>query len=304
MSDAPLYILYAQHGWADTHREIQQMARSIADPQAMVIAPDLGYLRTWWRIQPLIEQVDQIASNLHQRYPTLPKRIIGHSMGGLIWLEVLNRHPDWWPQIEFLSLIASPIGGADWGRIIDPMRLGVGIARDLGTNRRTLAQNIAQHIPTQIIAGNSDGGSDGTVPLQCTQFTGARYVELNGIKHEKLKNHPAVAQAIQQFWANPSLISASEAQLVPPSGPIYDIIQQLRAIRGMTDAHYRDFPKAKGWADLTDRLNLRTWKNPAGVHHVFLADRDNRCWFAGYVGWLDTDELYRALKTIKATYQP
>jgi Serine aminopeptidase, S33 len=304
MADTPLYILYAQHGWADTHREIQQMARKMAHVQAMVIAPDLGYLRTWWRIQPLIEDVDQIASKLHQRYPNCPKRIIGHSMGGLIWLEVLKRHPDWWPTIEFLTLVASPVGGSDWGRIVDPMRAGIGIARDLGTNRRELAETIAQQIPTQIIAGNSDGGSDGTVTLQCTQFAGARYVELSGIKHEKLKNHPAVAEAISQFWADPNFIAPSETQLAPTTGPIYDVIQRLRSIQGMTDAHYRDFPKAKPWALLNHDLSLHTWKNPAGVHHVFLADRDNRCWFAGYVGWFDTDRLYHTLKAIKAAYQP
>jgi pimeloyl-ACP methyl ester carboxylesterase len=294
----PDYILYAQHGWADTNQDISSLGRAIASPWAEVVSPNLGYLNTWWRMMPLIDRVDRIATAYRRRYPETPSRIIGHSMGGLIWLELLNRHPDWWPWIERLTLIGSPVGGADLGRIIDPFQWGIGIARDLGLNRRALAERIALKIPTQIIAGNFDGGSDGLVTLQGTQFSHAQYVELTGLKHAQLKTHPAVARAIQDFWKSPPSL--------PDPNPIDQlreaVITQLNRIPGITDAHYRDFPKAQVWAPLANGYSLRTWKNPLGVHHVFLADGDNLCHFGGFVGWIHTQELYQTLTVIKETY--
>ncbi|MEO0455283.1 MAG: lysophospholipase [Cyanobacteria bacterium P01_A01_bin.114] len=296
--ESPSYILFAQHGWADTHTQISQLARSLTPGQAAMVAPNLGFVKTWWRIEPLVAQVEKIAAKHCEEAPDLPKRIVGHSMGGLIWLEVLNRNPQWWPQIQSLTLVASPVGGADLGRIFDPMGWGIGIARDLGTNRRFLAERIAQHIPTQIIASDMDGGSDGTVTLQCTQFRHAQYVKLSGIHHSRLKAHPEVAAAIVDFWANPT----RPATATDPTCD--DVVDQLRAIPGMTDAHYRDFGKAQVWATLKDGLTLRVRKNLLGIHHVFLADRDDTCQFAGFVGWLDTAAMYEVLNGIRTDFGP
>ncbi|MEL6900096.1 MAG: alpha/beta hydrolase, partial [Cyanobacteria bacterium J06606_4] len=109
----PDYILYAQHGWADINQGIGTLAKQIASPEARVIVPNLGFINTWIRIAPLIDRVEAIALQTHSEHPEAPLRIVGHSMGGLIWLEVLSRHPEWWPQVESLVLVASPVGGAD-----------------------------------------------------------------------------------------------------------------------------------------------------------------------------------------------
>ncbi|MEL6136766.1 MAG: alpha/beta hydrolase [Cyanobacteria bacterium J06628_6] len=288
----PSYLMFAQHGWADTNTDIQRWANALADTDAVVIAPNLGFWRTWWRMAPLVDEVDRIASAWHQRYPTRPKRIVGHSMGGLIWLEVLNRHPDWWPTVERLSLVGSPVGGSDLGRILDPFGWGLGVAPDLGRNRRPLAEKIAQGIPTQIVTSNFDGGSDGTVPLYCSRFRHAQYVELSGIPHDALKRHPFVARVVQHFWQNAPVADASQDLQIDV------VIAQLQSVPGMTDAHERDFAKSHLWARLPNSLSLRTWVNPFGVHHVFLADRDNRCRFAGFVGWIHTAGLYQTLQAI------
>ena len=92
MSETPDFILYAQHGWADSSREITALAQSLASPQTKVVTPNLGFVKTWLRIEPLIDHVEQVAIDMLATYPETPIRIIGHSMGGLIWLEVLNRH--------------------------------------------------------------------------------------------------------------------------------------------------------------------------------------------------------------------
>ncbi|MEM7062777.1 MAG: alpha/beta fold hydrolase, partial [Cyanobacteria bacterium P01_B01_bin.77] len=263
----------------------------------VVMAPKLGLIKPWGGLAPFVADVEGVAIATRQRYPDRPWRIVGHSMGGLIWLELLQRHPDWWPQVVSVSLVSSPVGGADLGRIFDPYRWGIGIARDLGTDRRPIAEQLAQHIPIQTIASDYDGGSDGTVPIQCSQFRHARYTQLSGIRHDNTKDHPAVITAIQDFWAAPT----ARANIL--EDPVEDIIVvALQAIPGMTDAHRRDFYRALPWAKLGNGFTLRTWRHPLGIHHVFLADSQNRCRFAGFVGWPDTRGLYDGLTAIKQRY--
>ena len=293
------YILFVQHGWHDTNRRVYRLGQTLADEQTEVIAPNLGLIKTWWRIEPLISEVEKVAISTQQRYPDRPWRIIGHSMGGLIWLEVLQRHPEWWSKITSVSLVSSPVGGADLGRIFDPFRWGIGIARDLGTNRRHIAEQLARQIPVQTIASDYDGGSDGTVPLQCSQFRHASYTQLSGIRHDNTKDHPDVTAAIQRFWT--MLPNAALPNTIPD--PTEDaIISKLQSIPGITDAHFRGFSQANVWATLVHGFTLRLWCNSLGIHHVFLADAENRCRFAGFVGWPDTKNLYANLAIIKQRF--
>ncbi|MEL6816023.1 MAG: alpha/beta fold hydrolase [Cyanobacteria bacterium J06598_3] len=296
----PDYILYAQHGWADEHRGIRKLAQQIASPNAEVIAPNLGFINTWIRINPLVDKVEAIAARTQATYPSTPLRIVGHSMGGLIWLEVLARHPEWWPQVESLVLVGSPVGGADLSRMFDPFEWGIGIAKDLGTNRRALAEQIAAKVPTLIIAGDYDGGSDGVVPVECTKVHLASYVTVNNINHASLKKHPAVGDIIQQFWQ-----SADHLCVPSPIETSCDrIIRQLQAIPGITDAHYRGFKKSEQWALLPNGLALRTWRSPLNIHHVFLSNYMGDCLFAGFVGWPHTQALYDALCEIRVGRVP
>ncbi|NET30438.1 MAG: alpha/beta hydrolase [Cyanothece sp. SIO1E1] len=292
------FVLYAQHGWADDSRAIATLAQAVAPTQAQIIAPDLGWVRTWLRIQPLIQQVEQVAIDTLSRYPDLPMKIIGHSMGGLIWLEVLHRHPEWWSQVEALVLVASPVGGADLARILDPFGIGIGIARDLGINRRAMAEAIAATIPTLIIAGDTDAGSDGTITLESTKFNHAQFMRLPDLSHAVLKNHPAVADAICNFWAHPDVPTPNLEALDFKT----QLIQRLQQIKGLTDAHQRDFRRSKVVIRFKNGLSLRTWRNPLQVAHIFVADPADRCLYAGFVGWVHTDDLHQALEEIKQRY--
>ncbi|MEQ9550030.1 MAG: alpha/beta hydrolase [Coleofasciculus sp. G3-WIS-01] len=207
MSDTPDYILFAQHGWADTEVAIAAMAQTLATPQTLVITPNLGWLKTWWRIKPLIKQVDEIATETIAKYPDTPIRIIGYSLGGLVWVELLNRHPEWWTQVESLVLVASPIGGVDLARNFTFLGMGVGIAGAMLDNRRQMAESIAKVIPTLVIAGDVGGGTDGAVTLEETKVPGANFFYLPTLSHPTLKNHPAVAEVIRDFWQNPVIIN-------------------------------------------------------------------------------------------------
>ncbi len=200
MFNAPDYLLFAQHGWADTSVTMRTLANRLRLENTVVITPNLGYYRTWWRIEPLIAQVSAIAQYYLHHFPHVPIRIIGHSMGGLIWLEILKNHPEWWSRVESLVLIASPIKGAELARIIDPLRLGIGVATELAKNRQTLAENIAKFIPTLSIASNYFLRTDGTISVRSTQFNYAKCICISGVSHADLRIAPPVIHSIREFW--------------------------------------------------------------------------------------------------------
>jgi alpha-beta hydrolase superfamily lysophospholipase len=98
----PSYLVFSQHGMVDTYHAMEALAKRSSGELDRVIAPDLGYLNTLFSIEPLIEKVETIAAREIRNYPDVPLRIIGCSLGGVIWTEILTRHPEWWPQVESL----------------------------------------------------------------------------------------------------------------------------------------------------------------------------------------------------------
>ncbi len=238
MNDIPDLIIFAQHGWADSNEEISKLANTLATEKTKIISPNLGWVKTWLTMTPLVEIVSQKAQETLEQYPNIPWRIIGHSMGGLIWLEVLQKHPQWWEKIHSLILIASPVGGADLARIIDPLSIGVGIAADLGKNRRFIADRITKIVPTLVIAGNIDNGSDGTIPVSSTKLSYGHFVCLPNLSHSQLKNHPSVVDIIEKFWK-----TSPTPALFEKDFPTV-LIDRLQLIPGMTDGHPREFEKA------------------------------------------------------------
>jgi pimeloyl-ACP methyl ester carboxylesterase len=289
------YILFTQHGWADTNQSMMALAEQLVGENGQIVAPCLNYAMTWLRMAPLIDEVDALATATLARQPSLPLRMVGHSMGGLIWLEVLNRHPEWWGRVEFLVLVASPVGGADLGRILDPLQVGVGVAADLGRDRRPLAARIAATIQTLSIAGDIDGGSDGTIPVESTRVPNAQFVCLPGLSHATLRCHPQVVEQIQKFWAGEPL---SDPLVIHP------LVHRLRQIPGMTDAHRRDFARATPWHTFADGTSLSLWLSPLGIHHVFLASAQGDCLYSGYVGWLHTGEMWHDLEALRSADVP
>lgn len=73
----------------------------------------------------------------------------------------------------------------------------------------------------------------------------------------------------------------------------------LESVPGLTPAHPRDFNSARPIARLQDGTTLRTWKNLAGVDHVFLADYNDRMIYGGFVGWIHREGLHQAIARIK-----
>lgn len=288
----PERLIFAQHGWSDTGKYLGELVRSVAPEQSEVVAPSLKFVNTWLRIEPLVSEKEAIVQSFLTRYPDLPMRVVAHSMGGLIWTELLHRHPDWWERVESFVLVGSPIGGSDVARLIDPWGLGLGIARDLGRDRRNLAEQIAQKIPTLVIATDLGNGSDGLVAVEATKVPGSEFKLLSKVAHAAMRYSPEVAQEIQAFWQRPGV----EPEVLSPVAE--GVIRSLRSVPGMTAAGYRDFAKAKVRCELGDGITLRTWKNPAQVQHIYVADAAGSCLFAGYVGWGHRRGLGRVVEEV------
>ncbi|MGB5711397.1 MAG: lysophospholipase [Waterburya sp.] len=288
----PECLLFAQHGWADTSNDISRLAQAAADSQTLIISPSLGLLKTFIRIEPLIEKLEKIASQTIKDHPDTSIKIVGHSMGGLLWLEVLNRNPQWWHKVHSLILLGSPVGGSNIARIIDPLGIGIGTARDLGKNRRAIAEKLAQHIPTLSVASDIGLGTDGLVTLENTKFNYAHLQLVSDIPHSAMKYHPEIIPVMQNFWANPQL------GFSPERNQLNQFIQRLRSIPGMTDADYRNFERSQIIATLADGSTLHIWNNPLGVPHVYLG-KGQRCIYAGYVGLIHAWGLRQAIKDIQ-----
>lgn len=289
------YLVFSQHGMVDTPHAMELLAkRNSSDLNSRIIAPNLGFLNTLFNIEPLIAKVEGVAIREIRNYPDIPIRIIASSLGGVIWTEILTRHPEWWPNIESWVLLGSPIGGAHLAKMVDPLSLmSFTIAQDLGIDRRGLAESIARQIPTLIVAGDSDSGSDGTVLVQTTQFKYARFVCIPGVNHPGLRFSEAVDSVIQDFWTeNPKTIVLSDDRSVMAT------ISQLRSVPGMTDAHPKDFERSQPIMTLKDGTILRTWDNLLGVKHIFLENDRGECEFGGYVGWVHRDGLDRAIDAV------
>jgi hypothetical protein len=78
-----------------------------------------------------------------------------------------------------------------------------------------------------------------------------------------------------------------------------DAIAILEQVPGMTAAHHRDFKQSHPIIRLRDGAAVRTWKNPLGVDHVFVADSHDRMVYGGYVGWIHSEGLNSAIAQIR-----
>ncbi|MDJ0568602.1 MAG: alpha/beta hydrolase [Pleurocapsa sp. MO_192.B19] len=289
----PQFLLFAQHGWADTGNDIGRLAKAAADSQTLITSPSLGLIKTFIRIEPLVQQVEQIATRVIKNHPYIPIKIMGHSMGGLIWLEVLNRNPQWWEKVHSFILLGSPVGGSNIARLIDPLGIGIGTARDLGKNRRDIAEKIAQQIPTLSIASDVNMGSDGLVTVENTKFAHANWLLISDIPHHMMKCHAEMIPLIQNFWANPNL------GLPPKEDFASQFIQRLRSVPGMTDADYQNFGRSQVIMSFADGTTIHTCNNLLGINHIFVGKERQKCLYAGYVGLIHTFGLRKAIAEIR-----
>jgi len=202
MSTQPQTILFAQHGMTDLSgcQTIARLASALELKDTLIVAPELHWVRTLFYLEPLIQSVQAVVLENLCNYPEIPIRIIATSMGGVLWVELLDRHLEWWSRVHSFVLLGAPIGGSHIARKVDPFGWGIGIAKDLAIDRSAIAQKIAAKIPTLVIASDCGNGHDGIVTVESTVIRGAEFVCLSGVSHPDLRCDVAVMREIWKFW--------------------------------------------------------------------------------------------------------
>ncbi len=76
----------------------------------------------------------------------------------------------------------------------------------------------------------------------------------------------------------------------------------MNQVPGMTQAHSRDFNRAVPKFDLCDGSVVKTWGNPVGVDHVFIADKSGNMIFGGFVGWIHSDGFHQTIAQIQKDF--
>jgi pimeloyl-ACP methyl ester carboxylesterase len=290
MDDAPTQpetLLFFQHGWADTNQTMQRFGEALALPGERVIAPSLGYVRTWLRIEPLIEIVEREAERALAEHPDARIRIVGHSMGGLIWIELLTRHPEWLVRTDRLVLAGCPVGGAELAGILDP--LGLTIARDLRIDRRARAEAIAAVVPTLTIVGDLLGPHDGTISHESARLQNARFVRMPSSSHAALRNSPLVSRLVRAFFEQPTT----------PTTDLAPITERVNAVPGIRPAEPQLLRLARVSVMLADGTTIRTLSIVPGVELVFVVDGEGCCVYAGAAPWSSRSALRQALDEIR-----
>jgi pimeloyl-ACP methyl ester carboxylesterase len=277
-------LLFAQHGWADTNQAMQRFGEAVASPGSLVIAPNLGYVRTWLRIEPLIEIVEHEAARALAEYPQARIRAVGHSMGGLIWIELLTRHPDWLARTDRLALVGCPVGGSELAGLLDP--LGLTIGRDLRMDRRAKAEAIAAVVPTLTIVGDLFGPHDGTVTHESARVANARFVLTPSASHAALRTSPLVTRLVRAFFEEPT----------PPETDLADLVARIQGVPGIRTADPFLLRLANVVLLLADGSTVRTLNVIPGVELVFVTDGAGRCAYAGAVQSSNREALRRALE--------
>jgi hypothetical protein len=79
---------------------------------------------------------------------------------------------------------------------------------------------------------------------------------------------------------------------------VMQLVNQLQRVKGMTDADKADFPKSHPHIMFRNGVTVHTWKNYAGVNHVFVTDRSEECVYGGYVGWMHSEDLQSVLQRL------
>lgn len=288
--DRPPVILFVQHGWADRAASLRPLARALTTPTTRVVNPNLGYLRTWLRMDTLVDRVEAEATEAIAAAPSARIRVVGHSMGGLIWLEVLERHPEWWTRVDGVVLLGSPIGGVRLAHLADPFNLAIG--RDLKVNRRPVASRLAQRMRLLSIAGKSDAAGDGVVRVADAQAPGVPTMVLPGVDHRGLRSHRLVLRLAREFFRNG-----------PAAGPPPEaLVARLRAIPGMTDSRARSVFRPPLAILFRDGTTLLAGRTLLGVDEVALLTPDATPRYAGFVTRKDGEQLRRSLQALRDDY--
>lgn len=136
--------------------------------------------------------------------------LVGHSMGGLLILQMLNEYPEL--SVSRAVLLGSPVQGSTVARRLSRRWWGQWL---VGTNAGLLGQGVRAPKQTQIgiLAGNRNvgvgrvlggvgGQGDGTVAVRETRLEGAHDHVVLPVTHTGMVVSSAVAKQVDHFLLN------------------------------------------------------------------------------------------------------
>lgn len=107
--------------------------------------------------------------------------------------------------------------------------------------------------------------------------------------------HDLIVEVGKTLWREVSYVEKHTNSI---GGRAQYAIHILHCVPGMTQAHDRDLKRANSIFNLKDGTVVKTWKNPVGVEHIYLADVHGHMIFGGFVGWIHSGGLHQAIEQI------
>lgn len=107
--------------------------------------------------------------------------------------------------------------------------------------------------------------------------------------------HDLIVEVGKTLWREVSYVEKHANSI---GGRVQYAIHILHCVPGMTQAHDRDLKRANPIFNLKDGTVVKTWKNPVGVEHIYLADVHGHMIFGGFVGWIHSGGLHQAIEQI------
>ena len=160
---------------------------------------------------PLEANVERLARFVRDKVDGHAAHFIGHSLGGVLVLETLNRHPD--IPVASALLIGSPVRGSFAGRRFGRERLGrwmMGAAahcwesREARWTREAPLGVLAGSVPVglgRIVGGRLPGQNDGVVCVDETVVEGMAASKLVREPHSWMPVSAGVARLAQNFMS-------------------------------------------------------------------------------------------------------
>lgn len=162
---------------------------------------------------PLESNVARFARFAHDSFNGRPAHFVGHSLGGVLILEMLNKHPE--IGLASAVLLGAPVRGCLAGRRLGSAQVGrwmMGACGDICPERAASWQRKA---PLGVIAGTLPlglgralgrlpGPNDGVVRVEETAVDGMSACRLVPLGHSMLIVSGAVGHLVERFLATGS----------------------------------------------------------------------------------------------------
>jgi uncharacterized membrane protein YebE (DUF533 family) len=252
----------------------------------------------WWVAQDRAEKAgkllgDYIAEN---QFGGLPVSLMGYSLGTKVIIKAINR-------LAELGLE---------GKIFDVYLLAGAVAEN-DPNLRKLSQIISGKVVNVYSRKDIVLSYMYRAAELFAQPIGNQPLQLTGISVVNIDVTDSVGGHLQYVSKLDYILNLIRKETGQSNLSIFqctdtkatDLVQEIQKclwkVPGMTPANLLDFDQSELFARLPNQVTIRTWKNIVGVEHVFIAKND-QCVFGGYVGWVHSEGLKKALQEIKRKF--